>query len=44
MESYLHSVVSGDGAIYAIRKSLHEPLVARGINDFVDPLQIIAKG
>jgi len=44
MESQLHSVVGGDGAIYAIRKALYEPLDARDINDFVNPLQIIAKG
>ncbi|MFC3851961.1 glycosyltransferase family 2 protein [Salinispirillum marinum] len=43
-ESQLHSVVGGDGAIYAIRRSLWEPLQARDINDFVNPLQIVAKG
>lgn len=43
-ESDLHSVVGGDGAIYAIRRSLWEPLEQRDINDFVNPLQIIAKG
>lgn len=44
MESRLHSVVGGDGAIYGIRASLWEPLQQRDINDFVNPLQIIAKG
>ncbi len=44
MESDLHSVVGGDGAIYAIRKSLYQALDARDINDFVNPLQIIASG
>jgi cellulose synthase/poly-beta-1,6-N-acetylglucosamine synthase-like glycosyltransferase len=44
MESQLHSVVGGDGAIYAIRTELWEPLQAQDINDFVNPLQIIAKG
>ncbi len=44
IESKLHSVVGGDGAIYAIRKSLYEPLGQEDINDFVNPLQIIAKG
>src|SRR5690606_22746592 len=44
MESRLHSVVGGDGAIYAIRTALWEPLQQRDINDFVNPLQIIAKG
>ncbi|MEH6559914.1 MAG: glycosyltransferase family 2 protein [Marinobacter sp.] len=44
MESRLHSVVGGDGAIYAIRTKLWEPLQQQDINDFVNPLQIIAKG
>ena len=44
LESRLHSVVGGDGAIYAIRSSLWEPLQAEDINDFVNPLQIIGKG
>ena len=44
MESRLHSVVGGDGAIYAIRSSLWQPLQQRDINDFVNPLQIVAKG
>lgn len=44
IESKIHSVVGGDGAIYAIRKSLYEPLRESDINDFVNPLQIIAKG
>ncbi|MFC4258511.1 glycosyltransferase family 2 protein [Marinobacter lacisalsi] len=44
MESRLHSVVGGDGAIYAIRSHLWQPLDQKDINDFVNPLQIIAKG
>ena len=44
LESRLHSIVGGDGAIYAIRKELYEPLQATDINDLVNPLQIIAKG
>ena len=44
LESLLHSVVGGDGAIYAIRKALYEKLDPRDINDFVNPLQIIIKG
>ena len=44
MESQLSSVVGGDGAIYAIRRSLYIPLDAKDINDFVNPLQIIAQG
>jgi len=44
IETQLHSVVGGDGAIYAIRHELYEPLQQEDINDFVNPLQIIAKG
>ncbi len=44
MESDLHSVVGGDGAIYAIRKKLYIPLDVKDINDFVNPLQIIEQG
>ena len=44
MESRLHSVVGGDGAIYAIRAGLWQPLQAADINDFVNPLQIIEQG
>ena len=44
LESKLHSVVGGDGAIYAIRHSLYDQLDVKDINDFVNPLQIIAKG
>ena len=44
IESKLHSVVGGDGAIYAIRKTLYEWLDQEDINDFVNPLQIITKG
>ncbi len=44
MESCIHSVVGGDGAIYAIRRELYESLLETDINDFVNPLQIISKG
>ena len=44
MESNLHSVVGGDGAIYSIRKSLFITMDAKDINDFVNPLQIIEQG
>jgi cellulose synthase/poly-beta-1,6-N-acetylglucosamine synthase-like glycosyltransferase len=43
-ESAFSSVVGGDGAIYAIRRHLYEPLQQSDINDFVNPLQIVAKG
>jgi len=44
LESQVHSVVGGDGAIYAIRANLWEPLRNDDINDFVNPLQIVIKG
>lgn len=44
MESRLYSVVGGDGAIYAIRSELWEPLQQQDINDFVNPLQVVSKG
>ncbi len=44
MESRFHSVVGGDGAIYAIRRELFWELRDDDINDFVNPLQIVAAG
>jgi len=44
METKLHSVVGGDGAIYAIRRKLYITLEREDINDFVNPLQIIDQG
>lgn len=43
-ESRIGSVVGGDGAIYAIRRSLFIPLAEDDINDFVNPIQIILQG
>jgi len=43
-ESIFGSVVGGDGAIYAIRRELYSPLLPTDINDFLNPLQIIARG
>ena len=43
-ESRLGSAVCGDGAIYAIRAELFEPLKADDINDFTLPLKIVARG
>lgn len=43
-ESRFYSVVGGDGAIYAIRRDLYTPLLPTDINDFLNPLQIIARG
>lgn len=44
LESRVSSVVGGDGAIYAIRTHLWQPLDPKDINDFVNPLQIVAQG
>ena len=44
LESQFGSVVGGDGAIYAIRKDLYQPLLPTDINDFLNPLQIVALG
>lgn len=43
-ESEFGSVVGGDGAIYAIRRGLFTPLRPTDINDFLNPLQISARG
>jgi len=43
LESQFGSVVGGDGAIYAIRRDLFLPLLATDINDFLNPLQIVAR-
>lgn len=43
-ESDFGSVVGGDGAIYAIRRTLYSVLRSTDINDFLNPLQIITKG
>src|SRR5579859_37727 len=43
-ESTFGSVVGGDGAIYAIRHELFTPLRPTDINDFLNPLQIVARG
>ncbi|HXX74394.1 MAG TPA: glycosyltransferase family 2 protein [Nitrospiraceae bacterium] len=44
MESVVGSTVGGDGAIFAIRRGLYQPLSRETINDLVVPLQIVAKG
>ncbi|QDU36084.1 Beta-monoglucosyldiacylglycerol synthase [Maioricimonas rarisocia] len=43
-ECQLTSVVCGDGAIYAIRSELFEPLREDDINDFYLPLRIVVRG
>ena len=44
MESLVGSTVGGDGAIFAIRRELYQPLAPETINDLVVPLQIVSKG
>ncbi|BCS33212.1 hypothetical protein TBR22_A24390 [Luteitalea sp. TBR-22] len=44
LETAVGSSVGGDGAIYAIRKPLWQTLPDDGINDFLNPLQIVAAG
>jgi cellulose synthase/poly-beta-1,6-N-acetylglucosamine synthase-like glycosyltransferase len=44
LETAVGSMVGGDGAIYGIRKSLWQALPENAINDFLNPLQIVAAG
>jgi len=44
LESKISSCVGADGAIFAIRKSLYQPLDDSDINDFVIPLNIVRQG
>lgn len=44
LETATGSCVGGDGAIYAIRRELWQRLPEDGINDFLNPLQIVAAG
>ncbi len=44
LETALGSTVGGDGAIYGIRAHLWKPLPSTGINDFLNPLQIVDAG
>lgn len=44
LESKINSCVGADGAIFAIRKHLYQPLNDYDINDFVIPLNIIKQG
>jgi cellulose synthase/poly-beta-1,6-N-acetylglucosamine synthase-like glycosyltransferase len=44
LETAVGSLVGGDGAIYAIRKELWRTLPDDAINDFLNPLQIVAAG
>lgn len=44
LESRRGSVVGGDGAIYAARRELYEPMHAGALSDFVNPLQVVRRG
>jgi cellulose synthase/poly-beta-1,6-N-acetylglucosamine synthase-like glycosyltransferase len=44
LETAVGSMVGGDGAIYAIRAGLWRALPEDAINDFLNPLQIVAAG
>jgi cellulose synthase/poly-beta-1,6-N-acetylglucosamine synthase-like glycosyltransferase len=44
LETQIGSMVGGDGAIYAIRRSLWRNLPEDAINDFLNPLQIVEAG
>lgn len=44
LETRLGSMVGADGAIYALRRQLYAPLRVDDINDFVNPLQVVANG
>jgi cellulose synthase/poly-beta-1,6-N-acetylglucosamine synthase-like glycosyltransferase len=44
LETAIASMVGGDGAIYAIRRNLWHELPENAINDFLNPLQIVAAG
>jgi cellulose synthase/poly-beta-1,6-N-acetylglucosamine synthase-like glycosyltransferase len=44
LETQVGSMVGGDGAIYAIRRQLWQTLPEDAINDFLNPLQIVAAG
>lgn len=44
LESKVSSCVGADGAIFAIRKKLYQPLSDYDINDYVIPMQIIRQG
>lgn len=44
LESAIGSVVGGDGAIYAVRRSLYQPMRPDALSDFVNPLQVVRGG
>lgn len=44
LESQTGSVVGGDGAIYAVRRSCYAPMAGDALSDFVNPLQVVQQG
>lgn len=44
LETQIGSTVGGDGAIYAIRRSLYREMRADALSDFVNPMQIVMSG
>lgn len=44
LESRLGSLVGADGAIYAVRKDLYSDLGPADLSDFVNPMQVVARG
>jgi cellulose synthase/poly-beta-1,6-N-acetylglucosamine synthase-like glycosyltransferase len=44
LESRTGSIAGADGAIYALRRDLYEPLLPQQINDFIHPVQVVLKG
>ena len=44
LESRTGSIAGADGAIYALRSDLYQPLQPQEINDFLHPLQVAIKG
>jgi cellulose synthase/poly-beta-1,6-N-acetylglucosamine synthase-like glycosyltransferase len=44
LETQIGSTVGGDGAIYAIRRSLYRDMRADALSDFVNPMQIVQAG
>lgn len=44
LESAAGSLIGGDGAIYAVRRSLYRPMRADDLSDFVNPMQVVGLG
>lgn len=44
LESDFHSLVGGNGAIYAVRRESYVPLPADAISDFAEPLAVVRGG